>query len=112
MPNVLKQLNQRPARKPSSSADLERAIYAADDARDLGKDILRSLPDADIGDDEPTANHNAPPAIPSIHVHLDSVHDSDPPAKKQIKAGLLALGTGIGVALMTGVVALLQKCGH
>lgn len=52
--------------------------------------------------DEVTAN---------IHVSLDSIHDTDPPAKK-VRAGLVAVGSGIGIAILTGVAALLQNCGH
>jgi hypothetical protein len=52
--------------------------------------------------DEVTAN---------IHVSLDSIHDTDPPAKK-IRSGLVALGTGVGLALITTAVALLQRCAH
>lgn len=46
----------------------------------------------------------------NIHVSLDSIHDSDAPAKKKLHAGLVAVGSGIGVAILTGVAALLQHC--
>lgn len=45
----------------------------------------------------------------NINVRLDSIHDTDPPAKK-IRSGLVALGTGVGLALITTAVALLQRC--
>lgn len=48
----------------------------------------------------------------NIHVSVDSIHDGDPPEAKKLRAGLLAVGSGIGVAILTGVAALLQNCGH
>ena len=59
---------------PSSLADLQRSLDDASDARDLAKDVLRSLPDYDGNEEESTARHEipAPPAVPSIHVHMHS----------------------------------------
>lgn len=48
----------------------------------------------------------------NTHVTLDSIHDSDSPPKKQLKAGLIAIGSGIGLALLGGVATLLQTCRH
>lgn len=94
--------------KFESRDPLERARQTAQDARDLARDARKQLPSYDADSEESTARHD----IPSIHVHLDSVHDSDPPAKKQIKAGLIALGTGIGLALVTAITAIAQSCSH
>lgn len=69
--------------------------YSAEDAERHARELV------EYDDrDEVTAN---------IHVSLDSVHDTDPPAKK-IRSGLVALGTGVGLALITTAVALLQRC--
>jgi hypothetical protein len=71
--------------------------YSAEDAERHAREL------AEYDDrDEVTAN---------INVNLDSLHDSDPPAKR-VRAGLVAVGSGIGIALLTGVAALLQHCGH
>jgi hypothetical protein len=73
----------------------------------------RELPDYSDQDEISTGRIDVPPnALPSIHVHLDSVHESEPPAKKQIKSGLVALGTGAVAALITALLALLQRCAH
>lgn len=61
----------------------------------------RELADYGDHDEEITAN---------VHVHLDSKPDSDAPAKKQITAGLVAIGSGIGLALITAAAALMQRC--
>lgn len=72
-------------------------VYSAEDAERHAREL------AEYDDrDEVTAN---------IHVSLDSIHDSDPPAKR-VRAGLVAVGSGIGIALLTGAAALLQHCGH
>jgi hypothetical protein len=87
---------------------LETALERSADARDIAKDLLRRLPDYDGSEEEDTARRE----LPAIHVHLDSVHESEPPVKKQIRAGLIAIGSGIGLAILTGVAALAQSCGH
>jgi hypothetical protein len=69
---------------------------------DEAERLARELADYEERDDEITNN---------VHVHLDSKPDSDPPAKKQIAAGLIALGSGIGLALIGGLATLLQRCG-
>lgn len=114
MANVLSRLNKpQERRQPSSEADLERAIDHAGDARDLAKDVLRSLPDAECSDADTTARFDVPPRfVVENHIHQDSKPDSDAPAKKQIKAGLVALGSGAAIVAISSLVALLQKCGH
>ncbi len=114
MANVLSRLNKpQVLHPPSSDEQLERALDKAGDSRDLAKDVLRSLPDADCTDADSTARHEIPPRfIIENHVHQDSKPDSDPPAKKQIKSALVALGSGIGLVLITVAAAALQKCGH
>ena len=116
MANVLSRLSKSSGsrtQRPSSQQDLERALDKAGDARDLAKDVLRALPDAETGEEEVTARHDAP-SMPSIHVHMHSEHDAEDtePAKKQVKTALIALGTGVGLALLGGLATLLQRCGH
>lgn len=48
----------------------------------------------------------------NIHVSLDSARGSERPEAKKLRAGLVAVGSGIGVAVLTGVAALLQHCAH
>lgn len=74
---------------------------------DKAEEGLRELADYDDWD-EPTENR----VVVENHMHLESLHDSDPPAKKQVRAGLVALGGGAFAALLTGLAALLQHCGH
>jgi len=69
---------------------------------DEAERLARELADYDDRDEEITAN---------VHVHLDSKPDSEPPVKKQIRTGLVAIGSGIGLALVTVAAALLQRCG-
>lgn len=77
MTNVLSRLNRpQVSPLPSSSADLERAIDAAGDARDIAKDMLRRLPDYDGSEEESTARHDVP-QMPAIHVHMHSEPDHD-----------------------------------
>lgn len=73
----------------------------AEEPLDEAERLARELADYDDREEEITAN---------VHVHVDSRPDSDPPVKKQIKSGLLALGSGIGIALIGGAIALLQRC--
>lgn len=73
---------------------------------DKAEEGLRELADYDDWD-EPTENR----VVVENHMHLESLHDSDPPAKR-VRAGLVAVGSGIGIALLTGIAALLQHCGH
>ncbi len=105
----------KPVFKPSKRAPidpLERAEENALAYRDLARADARQLEDYD-DHEESTARHDIPPQPPPVihnHVHLDSVHDSEPPAKKQLKSGLIALGSGLGLALITAAAALLQRC--
>lgn len=71
---------------------------------DEAERFARELADYDERD-EITAN---------VNVRVDSIHDanSEPPAKKQLKAGLIAVGSGIGIALLGGLATLAQHCGH
>lgn len=81
---------------------------------DTAEEGLRELADYDDWD-EPTASR----VVVENHMHMHSEHDGgeDPelsgaanvPAKWR---PLVALGTGIGAALLAGLVALLQRCGH
>lgn len=73
------------------------------DPLDEAERLARELADYGDHDEEITAN---------VHVHLDSKPDSDAPAKKQITAGLIAIGSGLGLALLGGLATLLQHCGH
>lgn len=92
------------------SDPLERAEENALALRDMEQADARELPEYD-DHEESTARHDVP-QLPPIHVHLDSIHDSELPAKKQIKAGLIAIGSGIGLALLGGIATLAQHCGH
>lgn len=93
------------------SDPLERAEENALALRDMEQADARELQDYD-DHEESTARHDVP-ATPSIHVHMHSENDgkSEPPVKKQIRTGLVAIGSGIGLALVTVVAALLQRCG-
>jgi hypothetical protein len=64
----------------------------------------RELSLYDDADDEVTTN---------VHVHLPqpSIHDSVPP-KKALKNAFVSIGAAAGTALLVGIVALLNKCGH
>jgi hypothetical protein len=101
--NILRRIS--PAHKPPPSDPLELARGFAEDVRDVSRDerrrIRRELPEYD-GSDE----------IPTVRLEMISRHESEPPAKKQVRAGLVAVGSGIGIALLTGVAALLQHCAH
>lgn len=77
-------------------------------SRDERRRQRRELPDYDGSDDESTARHD----VPTVRLEMISRHESEPPAKKQIKSGLVALGTGVGLALITASLALLQRCAH
>lgn len=68
---------------------------------DEAERLARELAEYDDRD-EITAN---------VNLNLTSKPDSDPPAKKQVTAGLVAIGTGMGIALLGAVAALLQRCG-
>lgn len=118
MPNTLRGLKPKQASRPASSlADLQRSLDDASDARDIAKEVLRLHPEGITDEEEITARFDIPraPPLPEIHVHMHSEPDiekpSEPPAKK-VRAGLVAVGSGIGVAILTGVAALLQNCGH
>lgn len=70
-------------------------------------------PDGDADEEEITARHELPPRIViENHTHLESVPDTDPPVQKQVRALAIAIGSGIGLAILTGVAALAQSCGH
>lgn len=75
---------------------------ANEDSLDTAERLARELAEYDDRE-EVTAN---------IHVSVDSLHDNDPPETKKLRAGLIAVGSGIGVAILTGVAALFQSCGH
>lgn len=84
----------------------ERAEAPLDEAERLA----RELADYEEHDEEITAN---------VHVHVDgrsSIPDSDPPlkeAKKQLTSAAIAIGSGVGIAALTAIAALLQNChGH
>ncbi len=122
MSNTLSKLGKSAASRPPGTRPPEdirqriaKAIELSDDARDIARDHLRRLPSYDIDDEESTARHDVP-ALPSLHVHMHSEPDikkpSEPPIRKQLTAGIIALGSGIGVALLTGIAALAQSCGH
>jgi hypothetical protein len=106
-------LVSKPLKTPREPDDpLERARAEALDVRDISRDDVRRLRDYDASEEESTARHEIPyPQPQAIHLHLDSIHESEPPAKKQLKAGLIALGSGLGIALLGGLAALLQRCG-
>lgn len=91
---------------------LERAEENARAYQDLAKAEARRLPDYESSDEESTARHDVPVIHNHVHVSQESIHESEPPAKKQLKAGLIALGSGVGLAVMTGLLALLQRCSH
>ena len=119
-PSVLSRLNKRSdsaTPQPSSSADLERAIDAAGDARDIAKDILRRLPDYDGSEEESTARHEIPAPQP-INLTLN-IRDSqqelarperETPTKRQLKGKVAELAVFLGLVLVTVAAGLLQRC--
>ena len=73
------------------------------DGIDEVEQLGRELQNYDERDDEVTKTE--------IHVHptMPSIHDEDAPDKK-LKGAAVALGLGIGTALLTGAAALLHDC--
>ena len=51
--------------------------------QDLARAEARRLPEYEPDDEESTARHDVPAPIIHTHVHMESVHDTDPPAKKR-----------------------------
>lgn len=111
MSNVLRGLKNGSGSQstPSSEHDLEQALEAAGDARDIARDMLRRLPDYDGSEEESTARHE----MPQMHVH---VHQHSDPDLRETDAtvdigpvkvsglpkwlGALALAAGAGVTAL------------
>ncbi len=98
---------------------METALERSADARDIAKDLLRRLPDYDGNEDMPTGRHELPQPqriVIEQHTHLhsqpDLETDSLAPVKKQAKSLVITIVSGIGLAILTGVAALAQSCGH
>lgn len=94
--------------KFASPDPVVRGRQESQDALDIVRDARRQLPDYDADSEEITARHE----VPEIRIRLESAHESEPPVKKQLKAGLVAVGSGIGVILLGGLAALIDRCGH
>jgi hypothetical protein len=75
MSNVLRGLKNASGSQPtpSSEHDLEQALEAAGDARDIARDMLRRLPDYDGSEEESTARHE----MPQMHVHVHQHSEPD-----------------------------------
>src|SRR5450631_253870 len=91
--NILRRIS--PTSSPPPSDPLERAREYAKDVRDISRDQRRRELPAYDDTEESTARHD----IPTMRLEMVSRHESEPPAKK-IRSGLIALGTGVGLALI------------
>lgn len=95
----------------------EQYLGLADDARDIARDLRRSLPDYTGNEEESTARHEMPHdfhvTVNVPHPPQQSFHDAEPASAVPKKwQPLAALGAGLGAALIAGLATLLQRCGH